>query len=155
MLTLKNQDKPATPNFQSQTINGLLILFYKNLLTPNAKQYSTAYILCKALAKRFDESDKINSLDKVYKNTKLGFPIGLMQTVVFRDLVAGILTSKTYNYGYRSKTVRLGDMIAVLDDALDFFVDIFTEICVKHDLDTTIAMPYIEGFDPKKFEAGL
>lgn len=149
------ENSGKTPDFRSETINGLVILFYKNLLIPNAKQYSTAYILCRNLARRFNENNKIKVLDKIFYHSKIGFPIGLIQTIVFRDLMGGARTSKIYNYGYKSKSVRLGDMIAVLDEAMNFFVDTFTEICVKHDLDPAITAPMIEGLDIKKFEAGL
>lgn len=133
------------PNFQTQTINGLVILFYKNMLLAGPKQYTTAYAICWAMTKRFKEKDKIRELEKLYRTTKIGFPLGVIQTVVYRDTVMASRLNKTYNYGRRAKLVQLGDMIEALDDCMARFLDIFTEICVKYDIDTTLASPMIEG----------
>lgn len=133
------------PNFQTQTINGLVILFYKNMLLAGPKQYTTAYALCWAMAKRWKEEDKIRELEKLYRTTKIGFPLGVIQTVVWRDTIMASRLNKTYNYGRRAKPVQLGDMIEALDDCMARFLDIFTEICVKYDIDTTFASPMIEG----------
>jgi hypothetical protein len=138
---------PNMANFQSQTINGIVILFYKNLLMQGPRQYTTAYTLCKSLAKRFQEDEYVAELEKIYRHTEIGFPLGILQTIVFRDLSMGLKTNKFYNYGFRAKTVMLGDMIMALDTSLDRIFDIFTAICVKHDIDTSITMPIIEGLE--------
>lgn len=142
----KPKEKPEEkPNFQTQTINGLVILFYKNMLIAGPKQYTTAYSICWAMTKRFKEKDKTRELEKLYKTTKIGFPLGVIQTVVYRDTVLASRLNKTYNYGRRARPVQLGDMIEALDDCMARFLDIFTEICVEHDIDTTLASPIIEG----------
>lgn len=140
------EDKPIA-KFQSQTVNGLVILFYKNLLMQSPRQYTTAYTLCKNLAKRFGEDEYVVELERIYRHTEIGFPLGILQTIVYRDLSIGLKTNKFYNYGYRAKTVMLGDMIQALDKTLDRITDIFTDICVKNDIDTSITMPIIEGLE--------
>lgn len=140
-------------NFQTETIKGLVILFYKNLLIPSQKQYTTAYSICRTMAKRFDEEEKVKTLQNLYKRTGIGYPLGLIQLIVYRDIMLGSSTTKTYNYGRRSKPVKLGDMIVALDNAMSQMLDIFTEICVKNDIDVTFAMPIIEGLS--KDQTGL
>lgn len=140
----KETDETTKPKFGTQTIDGLVILFYKNLLMDSSKQYTVAYTICKAMAKRFDEKTKIAEIEALYKNAYIGFPLGVIQRVVYRDTVLGYRMGRTYNYGF-SKPVRLGDMIEALDKCMDKFVDIFTEICAKNQIDTTIASPIIEG----------
>ena len=148
MQEITEQSENKTAKFQTETIKGLVILFYKNLLMASPKQYTIAYSICKNTAKRFNESEYIAELEKIFRTTKIGYPLGLIQTIVYRDMfLIGASTQKTYNYGYRTKPVKLGDMILALDTALDRILDIFTEICVKHDIDTAFATPMIEGLN--------
>lgn len=138
-------DEPKRkPNLHSQTIQGLVILFYKNLLSPSNRQYTIAYSLCKAMATQFDEPDYLKELELIYKQTNIGYPLGLVQTVVFRDTMIGMSTNKHYNYGYQSRTVKLGDMILALDQAMDRICDIFVGICVKNDVDVSL-VPTFQG----------
>lgn len=131
--------------FQTETIKGLVILFYKNLLTPSPKQYTIALSLCLALAKRMKEEQFISELEYIRKTSGIGYNLGLLQTIVNRDIMTGQRTTKTFNYGYRTKPVKLGDMIVALDKSIDRILDIFTEICVKHDIDTTFVSPLFQG----------
>ncbi len=141
------QLRKSKPNFQTETIKGLVILFYKNLLLPSARQFTTAHALCKTMAKRFGEKDKLEELERLFKRTDIGYPLALIQTVVFRDIMLGSTPNKTYNYGLHLKPVNLGDMILALENAMSRILDIFTEICVDHDIDTTFVTPIIEGLD--------
>lgn len=134
-------------SFHSETVKGIVILFYKNLLLPSNRQYTVACSLCRALAKRMKETQYLEELEKISMETRIGYPLGLIQTIVFRDMMFGSSTNKTYNYGWRTRPVKLGDMILALDLSLDRILDIFTEICVKHDIDTTFATPLIEGLN--------
>jgi len=138
------------PNFQTETIKGLVIIFYKNLLMGGPKQYTTAYAICWALAKRYNETAHIDRLEELYKKTTIGYPLGLLQTIVFRDINLGRNTNRIYNYGYQSKPISLGDMILSLDTSLAEILNIFTEICVKYDIDTAFTAPIIEGLDLTK-----
>lgn len=148
----ENQENSKEPKFQTETIKGLVIIFYKNLLIGGPKQYTTAYSICRAMAKRFNEAEHLEKLERLYKKTTIGYPLGLIQTIVFRDIITGKSTNKTYNYGIHARPVMLGDMILALDNVNGEILDIFTEICVKHDIDTTFAMPMIEGLDLGRHE---
>ena len=140
---LKEEKKP---NFQTQTINGLVILFYKNMLIGGPKQYTTAYAICWAMAKRFKEMQKQEELERMYKTCgKINFPLGVVQVVVHRDSMFGTKLNKSYNYGVQARMISFGDMVEALDTCMAKFLDIFTEICVDHDIDPTIASPILEG----------
>lgn len=143
------EEEKKTPQMNSQTINGLVILFYKNLLTPSSKQYTIALSLCRALAKRMEELDYLQELEIINRSAGIGYNLGLLQTIAYRDIIIGITTNKTYNYGFRSRSVKLGDIIVALDSAMDRILDIFTAICVKHDIDTSFTSPIIEGLEIK------
>lgn len=137
---------PSNPvNFHSETVRGIIVLFYKNFLSPSSRQFTIAHSLCKVMANRFNEVEYLDELDHIYRETKIGYPLGLVQTIVFRDTMMGMSTNKTYNYGYQTRPVKLGDMILALDLAMDRIFDIFTQICVKYDLDTTSLFPVIQG----------
>lgn len=144
MENLENSSEPKA-RFNSETIRGIVVLFYKNLLSPSSRQYTIAYSLCKVLAKRFDDVDHVTELEKIYAKTTIGYPLGILQTIVYRDIMLGFSTNKSYNYGYQTKSVRLGDMILALDVAMDRIFDIFTEICVDNELDTTSLFPVLDG----------
>lgn len=138
-------DESGPPQFQSETIRGIVILFYKNLLNASPRQYTNALMLTRVLARRMDEHQYLEELEKINDTTSIGYPLAVIQTIAFRDLMSGQSTNKTYNYGWRSKSVKLGDMILALEKTMDRVLDIFTEICVKHDIDTTFVMPMLEG----------
>ena len=143
MVELEKEKTKA--NFQTETIKGLVILFYKNLLMPSPRQYSVAHSLCRTLAKRFDQKKYVEELDRMYKKTGIGYPLGLIQAIAYRDLMHGSRINKTYNYGFRTKPIKLGDMVTCLDNCMQRIIDIFTDICVTNDIDTTLTMPMIEG----------
>lgn len=150
MKPLKEEDSSEnSANFQSETIKGLVILFYRNLIFPTSKQYTTAYSLTKCLAKRFNDKKALKDLMDLKKNSAGGYPLGLLQTIAFRDLYAGYKINKLYNYGYKRKPISLGDMILTMDAVFEALIDIFTEICIKNEIDTTFASPIIEGMDAK------
>jgi len=139
MPNIENKNNGA--KMQSETISGLVILFYKNTLMNTPKRYTNAWIYCMALAKRFNEKEHLETLEELYQKSTIGYPMGLIESVCFRDLSLGRSNCRTYNYGYRRKPVKLGDMIVALDKSLSIMLDIFTDICVKNDIDTNLITP--------------
>jgi len=140
---------------QNETINGLIILFYKNFINYNPKRYTNAYGLCRALVKRMDEKEALRKLEGIYEKTTIGYPLGLLETIVYRDVSTGSKISKGYNYGYRAKPVVLGDMIQALDICLSDIMDIFTEICIKHNFDPNIITADMVGITIPQREGAL
>ena len=137
-----NNEENSTGNFQQETIKGLVVLFYKNFLSFSPRRASNAWLLCYVFAKRFDAKAEINRLKKINKSAPLtSLPLGLIETITYRDLAMGKNINKRYNYNYGLKPVVLGDLILSLDLALAEIMDIFTDICVINDIDTNIIDP--------------
>lgn len=134
--------KEEKPEFQTLTINSLVKLFYKNLVEYTPKHYTTALHICWALAKRYKETKAIESLDKIYKDSNIGFPLGLLETIAFRDLSQGARVSRIYNYSHNTKPISLMDIIVILNNCEREILDIFTDICVRHEVDVSLtALP--------------
>jgi len=138
-------------NFQQETIRGLVVLYYKNYLTHSPNRVSNAWGLCYVLAKRFKDKNYTDRLDHIYKKTSVGFPLGLVETVAYRDLMLGKSIDKYYNYGYGKRSILLGDLIQALHRTMSEISDIFTDICVQNEIDTNIVAPelFLTGLDPK------
>ena len=135
------EEEGVKPTTQSETIAGLVVLFYRNYLNHTPKAYTRAYGLSRALAKRYDEKDIVNRLEHLYRHTTIGYPMGLIETIAYRDLMQGKSLSHSYNYGFKRKPVVLGDLIQTLDDCLIEILDIFTELCIKYDIDPNLLSP--------------
>lgn len=138
-------EKENKPKFQSHTIAGLVILFYKNLSGLSPYRVTTALMLCRALARRYKKMDFIKELDHINSQTNIGYPLGLVQTIVYRDTMLGWKINKSYNYGRNKRTVRLGELILALDYSLSRVLEIFTTICVDEDIDVEVALPMNAG----------
>lgn len=139
------------PSFQTHTVNGLIILYYRNLITYSFKRYTNARNITLALARRCVAGDAeapkdIEALEKM-KKTVYGYPLALVETIVYRDLFAGHSMGRIYNYGWRRKPVKLGDLAEALEESLVKITDIFTGLCARNDIDTQITQPIIEGLN--------
>lgn len=130
--------KEETPEYQQQTISSLVKLFYRNLMEYTPKHYSTALHLCIALAKRYNEKKEVDKLENLLADSGIGYPLGLLETICFRDLSQGKKVSITYNYGYDTESISLMKIIVVLEEVKKEVIDIFTRICVKYEVDVSI-----------------
>lgn len=135
--------KTETPDFQTLTVTSIVKLFYKNLLEYTPKQYTNALHLCWALAKRYEEKKSIEKLEKIYHDSGCGFPLGLLETIAFRDLMQGVKVTKTYNYGRGRREIPLMKIIVQLDMCKKEILDIFTDICVRQELDVNLISPFL------------
>lgn len=138
---------------QNETINGVVILFYKNYINNTPKRYTNAYGLARTLAKRFNEQEKFKRLEEIYRYTNIGYPLGLIESVAYRDLSLGRNLGHAYNYGYQQKPALLGDLIVTLDTCLFEIFDIFTEMCIEHNIDPNLITP--DMFLPTRTEGSL
>ncbi len=139
------------PEYQQQTISSLVKLFYKNLMEYSPKQYTTALHLCWALAKRYNEKKEIERLEKLLEDSTIGYPLGLLETICFRDLSQGRKVSIIYNYGYDTEPISLMRIIVVLEEVKKETLDIFTKLCVKYEVDVSLTAPMLIGKDDKGF----
>jgi len=135
-------DEQQTGTFQQETIKGLVVLFYKNFLSFSPRRVSNAWLLCYVFARRFNSEQEIARLKEINRKTPLTtLPLGLIETIAYRDLAMGKNINKFYNYGHGKKPVVLGDLILSLDLVLAEIFDIFTDICVINEVDTNIIDP--------------
>jgi len=111
------------------------------------KQYTTALHLCWALAKRYNEKIEIERLEKLLEDSTIGYPLGLLETICFRDLSQGRKVSIIYNYGYDTEPISLMRIIVVLEEVKKEILDIFTKLCVKYEVDISLSSLAV----PKEF----
>lgn len=137
-----NEEKK--PRLDSNTINGIVILFYRNLLTISPNRYTNALMLCENLARRLGETEYLFELEEIDRSCTAGYPLSTVEATRARGMAFGYSMAKEYNYGWKNPRLNLGDMTLGLHRSLRKIFDIFTAICVKHDIDTSIVMPMVE-----------
>ena len=139
----KGEKQNAQIDLNSPRIATLTGAFYKlYMMSPIPEQHTSLYNLVRQLAIEVHDDTSLMRLKGLYQTTgKIGFPLSIVEHVVFRDArMANLSLNKKYNFGRNSRPVRLGDLVVGLAYAKTTIMDLFHHICKEQD----IPMPKID-----------
>lgn len=126
-------DVRGEPKFESLTVQAQVHYFYKNWIESNPKQYSNACSIAKSLAKMYKQKAIEKELQELQEDaTETGYPLGVIESIYYRDYSFGMSLSKQYNYEVDSITLK--EIIYTLDKIKDRSMDLFTDICIRKDV---------------------
>lgn len=157
MISDENKYESAPDaSFQQQTIASIVSMVY-NLMTSSGtikNNIIAMYKLVRTLALRFKEWEYLRDLKKLYDSVEVtstikkkgnvykisrnkeSLPLPIVQYIVSRDgdtKIGGFSPFKSYEQG----KYTLMDLIMALDAAELQILDIFTLMCISHDIDTS------------------
>lgn len=138
--------KPKPPTTQSEIVKGNIILFFKTYVSTQHNRCVVCWSIARSLALKFDEKDILEKLMAIFKSTNnSGYPLPNVERAVWSSMLSGKSGSRIFNYGHRRKPISLSDLGFNLDVAMAQILDLFNEVCIRNDIDTTIIQPLVDG----------
>jgi hypothetical protein len=145
----------TTNSLQQNTLMSLVQICYQFFM-PQAqsagglsasKNTTTFYGTVRTIALRLAEYEIAEELDELYEKTKVNekktYPLPVLQYVFNRDARLGYSPEKAYD----GRTVTLMQIITALDRAELRIKDLFTQLCILHDIDVSVQVnrPHLGG----------
>jgi len=136
------------PKFDNENIKNLVKGIYLIFLSGKPNTTTNLYVLVRQLAKTYDEIALREELFDIWNGTLTKIPVPSMEIIIEREMArTNFVMTKPYNF--KGKRYFLSDVSILLQSCKESIMDIFFDICKKHDIEVKFDF----GFD--KENAGV
>ncbi len=136
---IKKFREATAESIQQSTLNSLVIMVYNLLSGTLPRRFTTMYKLTRTICLRLGEYDEAKSLDTIYSgiriNKKVTLPMATAEYILARDSLMNYSPMKPYHGG----TFNFMQIIEALNNSEIEMMDIFTTVCLNHDIDVSAA----------------
>lgn len=142
----KKDEKPSeeisSADINSPLIQNLVLCYYKSLFNTGDRFYFTQlWGFVKQFASRLNDDYQVARLNEIYSNpSDLGFPLPIIEKVVFWNSIVQTSLNKTFNYGYKQKPLKFHEILLAIQESKIEICDIFQELCTKYDLEIPMSL---------------
>lgn len=143
----KKDEKPheeinSPADINNPLIQNLVICYYKSLFNTMDKFYFTQlWGFVKQLAVRLNDDYEVARLNEIYHNpSDLGFPLPIIEKVVFWNSIVQTSLNKTFNYGYKQKPLKFHEILLAVQESKIEICDIFQGLCAKYDVEISLSL---------------